>query len=203
MKLIVLSGFLGSGKTSFLLQLAKHLTETTGNEKMPKVAIIENEIGATSVDGKIIANRGLEIRELLAGCVCCSLSDNLMFGIEELRVTYEPDWLIIEATGMASAAQIKDALIPHKEWYTSLLLLVLIDAGRFLELFRSIEPMMHRQLEEIDTVILNKIDLVDDETRQEVRDILSEAQPEASLLETVATADIPDEFWAELLGGLA
>ena len=198
MKLIILSGFLGSGKTSFLLRLIDQLASKTDGAMSSRIAIIENEIGSVSVDGKVIASKGLEMRELLSGCICCSLSGNLLQGVMELQSSVNPDWLIIEATGLASASQIKNTLSENREWRNSLLTLVLIDAGRFLTLLKTTEPMMVRQLEEVDVIILNKVDIVSDPVREETRKKLQELKPGIAVVETISTQNIPKELWTQI-----
>ncbi len=69
MKLIVVAGFLGSGKTSLLLEIARHLVDDGRT-----VAVIENEIGEVGIDGRLIAEQGLVVRELFGGCICCTLA---------------------------------------------------------------------------------------------------------------------------------
>jgi G3E family GTPase len=68
MRLLCVAGFLGSGKTTVLLELARRVAEASLT-----LAIVENEIGEVSVDGGIVRERGLPVSELFGGCVCCTL----------------------------------------------------------------------------------------------------------------------------------
>lgn len=77
MKAIILGGFLGSGKTSIILQLAKYVTETTHTSDKTSTVIIENEIGETGIDDKVLASQGFEVKNLNAGCICCTMVSDL------------------------------------------------------------------------------------------------------------------------------
>ena len=97
MKIMILSGFLGSGKTTLLIALAGIYAE-----KGLKTAIIENEIGEIPVDSMLLKSEGLSVRELFAGCICCSIRQDLTAAVKEIKHTVNPDILLIEPTGVAA-----------------------------------------------------------------------------------------------------
>ncbi|MDR1422643.1 MAG: hypothetical protein LBI64_07260 [Coriobacteriales bacterium] len=220
MNAIILSGFLGAGKTSFLLQLASHLTRSAQQSKgeseddspaqsgLPsqvttgaasaRVAILENEIGKISVDGAQLKARGIEVRELFSGCVCCTLSGELADTVYELQEALEPDWLIVEATGLAYPDKTAEAVRVRASALERLRIVVLVDAARFLAL-EKISPLVAGQAACADVLLLNKIDLVDDAKRCAVRARLTELNPKAPIVEIVATEPIGDALWQELL----
>ena len=131
MKILLLSGFLGSGKTSALLQLAAYLVRSS-QQGGTSVTIIENEIGEVGVDDKVLKAQGLQVRELFAGCACCTGGADLLADIRTIRDSVGPEWIIIEATGVAYPRQIKESVeacfrIPVK-------ILALADAKRWKRL---------------------------------------------------------------------
>ena len=71
MKILLVGGFLGSGKTSFILKLAHHMIEDLG---IANIVILENEIGAISVDDQVLKVSGYQVKGLFAGCVCFTLA---------------------------------------------------------------------------------------------------------------------------------
>ena len=73
MKIIMIGGLLGSGKTTILLKLVNQF-----KDYYKKIIIIENEIGEIGIDGKYLQNEGLQVQELYSGCVCCTLSVDLV-----------------------------------------------------------------------------------------------------------------------------
>jgi len=100
----ILSGFLGAGKTTLILKL---LESPPANEKL---AICENEYGEVGIDGDALQGRGLEVLEVNAGCVCCTLSINLIAGLKLLIAQHHPDRILLEPTGLANLAEILSIL---------------------------------------------------------------------------------------------
>ena len=202
MRIIILSGFLGSGKTSLLLQLAPYLSRAQASSGAAKVAVIENEIGAVGVDGKALAGSGLEVREMLSGCVCCSLQDNLAFSITELKELYAPDYLVIETTGLASGSQVAQGIKASVDKPGTIETLVVVDSSRFIELLGKTGMMISRQLEGVDTVVLNKTDIVSQAELEEVAAAVAGINPDARIIELAASGQLPDELLQAIVGGL-
>jgi G3E family GTPase len=181
MRIIILGGFLGSGKTSILLPLLRHLAAKGGSGDPRKVAVIENEVGEISIDGPVVEQSGVLVRDILAGCICCSLSGDLVSGIMEIQELFDPQWLVIETTGLAypdRAVELIKKYIPSAPVKT----VVVVDAYRWEELVEVLEPLMKGQLAGADTVLLNKIDQVSAEQGQAVAGELSRLNPRAAVL---------------------
>ena len=92
MKVIILGGFLGSGKTTVLLQMAPLIREISKKEMA--LAVIENEIGEVSVDSRL--RQGYEVRELFSGCICCTLTSDLGSALREIGWEYDPEYVLVE-----------------------------------------------------------------------------------------------------------
>jgi len=153
--IILLSGFLGSGKTTLL----KHIMSLDAD--MSDIVIIMNEIGEVGIDGMLVKNLGSDVVELTSGCICCSMSDDLQESIEEIIQRFGPRYIIIEATGVAdpesvsrviAATNFKDAVELHK-------IITVMDAECWgvRDVFGT---LFFRQLNQADTIIFNKIDLL-------------------------------------------
>ncbi|MBI2140519.1 GTP-binding protein [Candidatus Woesearchaeota archaeon] len=97
--IILITGFLGAGKTTFLRRVIDQLDK--------KFAILMNEFGDIGIDTQIIQGKNINIQELLGGCVCCSLSGEFEAAIKEIIETYKPEIIIVETTGVAEP----DALV--------------------------------------------------------------------------------------------
>ncbi len=93
----IISGFLGAGKTTFLKRIIPNMEG--------KIALIENEFGHVGVDGDLI-HEEIPIREIYAGCICCSLVQDFKKAIEELALEYRPDHILIEPSGVGSLSDI-------------------------------------------------------------------------------------------------
>ena len=103
-KLIVLTGFLGSGKTSFL----SHFIDYQASRNL-FVAVIQNEIGEKGLDARLLGQH-YAVKEIDEGCICCTLIDNLTVAINEICCQYQPDFIILETTGLANPANLLSEL---------------------------------------------------------------------------------------------
>ena len=193
MKILLLGGFLGSGKTSVLLPLARYLTAQAGGDGT-RVAIIENEIGDVSIDGLTLKNAGLSVRELFSGCICCTLGVDLISGLMELEETQHPEWTIIEATGIAHPEAIAKNIRRYFPACTLLRRAVLVDAERYALLFGAIANIAQQQVAEADVLLLNKTDLVTPERCGEICADLRRRAPEAKLLTLCAKDGVDEEI---------
>ena len=110
MDIQIISGFLGAGKTTFL---NRYLPLLGG-----KICVIENEFGSISLDGSLIEG-GAGIREVTAGCICCSLSNDFQQVLKELKTTADPDRILVEPTGIGRLSDILKACGKLNEAYLS------------------------------------------------------------------------------------
>jgi len=101
-KIDIISGFLGAGKTTLINKL---LTEAYTGER---VALLENEFGEIGIDGDLVRKDKIAVKELANGCICCSLQNDFIDGINQLARQYKPDRIIIEPTGIAQFRDIID-----------------------------------------------------------------------------------------------
>jgi G3E family GTPase len=192
---LLLSGFLGSGKTSALLQLASYLVRTS-DKGGTSVMIIENEIGEVGVDDKVLKARGLQVKELFAGCACCTGGADLLADIRSIRDSVGPDWIIIEATGVAYPLQIKESVeacfrIPVK-------ILALADAKRWKRLHAYMAQLIEGQVENADCILLNTVDLVEEAEADAIAEELRACNPTAAIHKVVANKPLDDALWAFL-----
>lgn len=100
----IVTGFLGTGKTSAILSAFEHRPESE------RWAVIVNEFGEIGLDGAIFDSGGVSVKEIPGGCICCTAGVALRFGLVEVIRNQQPDRLFIEPTGLASPASILDLL---------------------------------------------------------------------------------------------
>ncbi len=166
MKILILGGFLGSGKTTLLLQLAKDMAKHAPSEKENKVIILENEVGQDGIDNKLLGSSGFQVRSLFNGCICCTLSGEIVATVADVEKTFDPEWLIVETTGLAYPglirSNLKEAL--GKEAY----ICTIVDASRWKRFLIPMHELLKGQIECADMVLMNKADLVTDEVMKEV-----------------------------------
>lgn len=102
-EIYVISGFLGAGKTTLIQKLPKEAFDKE------KVVLIENDFGEISVDAALLKSGGIEVKEINAGCICCSLSGDFVKALRELLDRFRPDTIIIEPSGVGKLSDIAKA----------------------------------------------------------------------------------------------
>jgi G3E family GTPase len=166
---IILAGFLGSGKTTLLKQLLQR-----EKERNHKTAVLMNELGQVSIDSDAVPG-DVPLKELLNGCICCSLSDQLEKQLWGLCKENELDTLIIEATGAAHPIDVLDAcLSPYllDELHVSGIISVM-DAPRWLDrgaMSVQAKMLMLEQIKHADFIIWNKTGALSDDQKQLIKE---------------------------------
>ncbi|MBY6036556.1 GTP-binding protein [Fictibacillus nanhaiensis] len=166
---LILAGFLGSGKTTLLKQLLKR-----EKEQNHKTAVLMNELGEVSIDSDAVPG-DVPLKELLNGCICCSLSDQLEKQLWALCKENELDTLIIEATGAAHPIDVLDAcLSPYllDDLYVSGIISVM-DAPRWLDrntMSVQAKMLILEQIKHADFIIWNKSGRLTEEQTQQLKD---------------------------------
>lgn len=159
-KLYLLTGFLGAGKTTFLINILEHL-------KSDKVGVIMNEFGKIGIDGTIIKKEGMELIEINRGSIFCSCL-KLSFASAMIEMAdREMDYLFVESSGLADPSnigEILDGVVSVKgDIYDYCGAICVVDAPDFLEQIKDLETV-GKQLKHCHMVILNKADLVTKDT---------------------------------------
>ena len=102
MKILVISGFLGAGKTTFI----KELIKLTGKN----IVVMENEFGNAALDSNAVSGSGIEVLEFMEGCVCCTMKDSFVNSVLTVSATLDPEYLVIEPTGAAELGSVINSL---------------------------------------------------------------------------------------------
>jgi len=176
----IVTGFLGSGKTTFINNLLLQNYEV-------KIGIIENEFGDVSIDSKLIANYQPEnILELNNGCICCSIYNEFSLALQELvKKNTHLEQLIIETTGVADPGPIIETFFQDEELERLFELrgtICLVDVVNFQEEFGHFEQQ--KQIMLSDLIILNKVGDADPQKLEYVRRKITALNKTAPLAET-------------------
>lgn len=198
MKLIVFSGFLGSGKTMAILSLAASIMKGL-REDRTRLVIIENEVGAAGIDDTLLENAGLEFRSLLSGCICCTLAADLTKTISSIAEQYNPEYVIFEPSGIAYPDRIIHTLekyAPDLEWIRQI---TVVDAQRWNALRHVTAILVDTQVETADLILINKCDLATAAQLEAIETQLHQLNPVAKRYRTVATDGLPVELLKQVI----
>ena len=202
MKLVVLSGFLGSGKTSVLMPLAHEIVDSCEGGDEGKLVIIENEIGQVGVDNVFTEGGGYTSRELFNGCVCCSILGDLMDCLVDIEKNENPSWVILETTGLARPADLADGLWTYYDDDMNITTCVVIDASRWMTLIEAdgLNELVFDQISDANYVFINKTDLVGAEELQAVKDdVLTRTEGRVYAMSTTTDAEGTKQICREMI----
>ena len=187
-EILIVSGFLGSGKTTLVRNLLDHAIQGG-----IRAAVISNEFGELGIDRALLGKNAEEYVELEGGCVCCQLSDELVETLEMLRQRVQPERIVIETSGIALPydTQLHLWRPPVSEWVGDDLAVVVVNAEQLHE-GRDLEGTFEDQISSADLLILNKIDLVPPTAHPALEARLALAAPDTPILKTEYGGIDPD-----------
>jgi G3E family GTPase len=215
----VLSGYLGSGKTTILNHVLK-------NRQGLKVAVIVNDMSEINIDADLVGKEaGLSrteerLVEMTNGCICCTLREDLLVEVERLAKEGRFDYILIESTGIGEPIPVAQTFtyvdeeqgIDLTKWCRLDTMVTVVDAYRFWHDFSSGESLLDRkqalgeddtrdvvtllidQIEFCNVLILNKCDLVSPEELDRLERILRKLQPDAKIIRTSHGRVDPNEI---------
>lgn len=177
-KLFLLSGFLGAGKTTFLKSLLENFPDK-------KIGIIMNEFGRVSIDGPILESDELTLIELNRGSIFCScLKLSFIRALNEMAA-YDLDYVFVESSGLADPSNIAEILevvgVESPDIYDYAGTICIVDALHFMEQISDLVTLK-RQIECADIAIINKVDRVSDEALLEVESVIVSIQPKIRMM---------------------
>ncbi|WP_100407562.1 CobW family GTP-binding protein [Bacillus solitudinis] len=170
---VILSGFLGSGKSTLLSRLLSY-----ENQKGRQVAVLMNELGKVNIDSSYVPTN-VPIKEMLNGCICCSIQGELSTQLKNLTEDHKLDVIYIEATGAAHPLDVLDACT-HPLLVETIQIhavITIVNAKQWLEqkMNKSLKKLIAYQVKFADVVLINKIDQV---TEDEVAKVTASIEQE-------------------------
>ena len=179
-KIDIISGFLGAGKTTLIKKLLK---EGFQNEQ---VVLIENEFGEIGIDGGFLKEAGIEIREMNSGCICCSLVGDFGVSLKEVVEKYNPDRIIIEPSGVGKLSDVIKAVQGVQEEVDIALnsYTTVVDAKKCRMYMRNFGEFFNNQVEYAGAIIMSRTDIVDEKKAQEAMELLRSINKKAAIITT-------------------
>ena len=168
----LITGFLGSGKTTTILHLLAH--KPAGE----RWAVLVNEFGEVGIDGALLADSGAVLKEIPGGCMCCVNGLPMQVGLNTLLRQTRPDRLLIEPTGLGHPKQILDMLTAevYQPWIDLRATLCLLDPRQLLDPRTVRDENFRDQLAASDIIVANKADHEDETSRQALAAWLAQHQ---------------------------
>ncbi|WP_406667319.1 CobW family GTP-binding protein [Gallaecimonas sp. GXIMD1310] len=151
----VITGFLGTGKTTTILQL---LANKPADQHW---AVLVNEFGDIGIDGALLADSGATITEVPGGCICCAQGVAMQVALQQLLKHRRPDRLLIEPTGLGHPAALLEQLAAWQGTLTLQATLTLVDPAKLADQRLRLQPLFMQQLQVADVLVFNKTDRPD------------------------------------------
>ncbi|MDD3893912.1 MAG: GTP-binding protein [Syntrophomonadaceae bacterium] len=176
-KVDVVSGFLGAGKTTLIRMLLKAYE----NER---VVLIENEFGEIGIDGELVERDGFDVFEISNGCICCIMKKDFVQVLSRVIEEFKPERIIIEPTGISILSEIIEIL--RRPEFASLCiinsLLTVVDSVNYLVQYDTFGEFFEDQITNATMLILSKSQLKDEEQIREITESLRQYNKEADIV---------------------
>lgn len=179
-KVDIFSGFLGAGKTTLIKKLISE--KAYGEEKL---VLIENEFGEIGVDTGFLRDTGIEINEMTAGCICCTLVGDFAKALNQVVAEYHPDCILIEPSGVG---KLSDVIIAVQELDNPEIELgsftTVVDAARYKSYMKNFGEFYKNQVECAGTIIISHQSKLAADELEECNQAIRGLNPEANIITT-------------------
>ena len=179
-KIDIISGFLGAGKTTLIKKLLKD------GFQGEQVVLIENEFGEIGIDGGFLKEAGIQIREMNSGCICCSLGGDFGTSLKEVVTKYDPDRILIEPSGVGKLSDVikavqgvQDEVDIKLNSYTTV-----VDAKKCKMYMKNFGEFFDNQIQYAGAIIMSRTDIASEKKVQESLELLRSLNKDAAIITT-------------------
>ena len=179
-KIDIISGFLGAGKTTLIKKLLKD------GFQGEQVVLIENEFGEIGIDGGFLKEAGIQIREMNSGCICCSLVGDFGTSLKEVVTKYDPDRILIEPSGVGKLSDVikavqgvQDEVDIKLNSYTTV-----VDAKKCKMYMTNFGEFFDNQIQYAGAIIMSRTDIASEKKVQESLELLRSLNKDAAIITT-------------------
>ena len=177
-KIDIISGFLGAGKTTLIKKLLKD------GFQGEQVVLIENEFGEIGIDGGFLKEAGIQIREMNSGCICCSLVGDFGTSLKEVVTKYNPDRILIEPSGVGKLSDVikavqgvQDEVDIKLNSYTTV-----VDAKKCKMYMKNFGEFFDNQIQYAGAIIMSRTDIATEKKVQESLELLRSLNKDAAMI---------------------
>ena len=183
-KIDIFSGFLGAGKTTLIKKL---ITEAFAGQQ---VVLIENEFGEIGIDGGFLKESGIQINELNAGCICCSLVGDFRTALQQVVEQYHPDRIVIEPSGVGKLSDVTRAVEGVAEHLDVQLnsFVTVADVNKVKMYMKNFGEFYDDQISHASCIILSRTGNASEKKIADAVALLAEKNPTATIVTTDWTA---------------
>ena len=179
-KVDIISGFLGAGKTTFIKELISKVF------KDEKVVLIENEFGEIGIDSGFMKEAGIEVTEMNSGCICCTLVGDFAEALKQVADTYSPDRIIIEPSGVGKLSDVTAAVerMAGEAGLEVNSAITVVDGKKAQMYMKNFGEFYSDQLENASTVVVSRTQMIDEAKLSKVLAMIQEHNPSATVITT-------------------
>ena len=204
-KIDIISGFLGAGKTTLIKKLLEEVF------KGEKIVLIENEFGEIGIDGGFLKESGIQINELNAGCICCSLVGDFRTALQQVVEQYHPDRIVIEPSGVGKLSDVTRAVEGVAEHLDVQLnsFVTVADVNKVKMYMKNFGEFYDDQISHASCILLSRTQTASEEKVAAAVALLREKNPTATIVTTawdhltgeqiLKAMSTKDDFKAELI----
>ncbi len=179
-KIDIFSGFLGAGKTTLIKKLIDEQCYTD------QIVIIENEFGEVGIDGSILKKNNLQVKEINAGCICCTVAGDFKKAIEEAVKEYQPDRILIEPSGVGKLSEVlqvcKSAVL--KEIVSVNTVMTVVDVLKYEMYSKNFGEFYKNQIQYAKTILLSRTQKTSEEKVEKTVEMIRTINPKAIIITT-------------------
>lgn len=180
MKIDLISGFLGAGKTTLIKKMLEE-------KAFPgKIVVIENEFGSVGIDGTLLKDTGVSVREISSGCICCTLAGDFNAALKDVVKKYRPDRIVIEPSGVGKLSDIMDSCrsVLQKEGGGFGICAAVADATKYAMYAENFSEFFLDQIKNARTVILSRTQKATAEKLESTVKSIRKQNPGANIVTT-------------------
>ena len=191
MKILLVSGFLGAGKTTFIKEMAKNINL--------EFVVLENEYADIGIDGDFLDEKNLNVWEMSEGCICCSMKGDFKSSIKKIYFEINPEYLVIEPTGVGMLSSIIENIREINNNDIEILSpLTLIDITSFNEYLETFNNFFIDNLKNTGKVILTKLENYNPFDIENIKNEISKINNNLVII-TDDYRTFPKEWFGEIL----
>ena len=191
MKILVVSGFLGAGKTTFIEELTRKLERD--------FVVLENEYGEVGIDGDLLKKDYDKIWEMTEGCICCSMKSNFANSVMTIANSVDPEILIVEPTGVGMLSSVMNNI--KKVQYDRIKILepvTIVDPNCIDKYSKEFEEIFTDQIKSSKFVVISKTSELSKAEIKKAEDSIKKINPDA-LIYSEDYSLYDEKWWADIL----